>query len=140
MSGQILIDTGPLVAFINRKDRFHDWSDALLTSLSYPLLTCESVITESCFLLSGIHGGESAVMTMVGNGYLKIAFSLINYANDIDALMTQYRSVPMSLADACLVKMAELNRNSTVVTMDSDFEIYRIHRNQPIPLMMPDSW
>lgn len=138
MSGQILIDTGPLVAFVNRKDRFHDWSDALLGTLPYPLLTCEPVITETCFLLSDVYGGESAIMTMISDGYLKTAFSLSSYASTIDSLMTQYRSVPMSLADACLVKMAELNRNSTIVTIDSDFEIYRIHRNQPIPLMTPN--
>ena len=52
--------------------------------------------------------------------------------------MAQYDSVPMSLADACLVRMAEANRNSVVVTLDSDFTIYRMHRNQPIPLLMPD--
>ena len=139
MNGQFLIDTGPLVSLIDRSQRGYEWSYAVFEALPRPLLTCEPVITEACFLLSNIYGGESTVMAMVGSRDLRIAFALNEYAEDINSLMTRYDSVPMSLADACLVKMAELHRNSTVVTMDSDFKIYRKHRNQMIPLIMPDA-
>lgn len=89
-------------------------------------------------MLASTYGGQTAIMKMIARGDLRLAFSLNDCADDIDALMTQYDSVPMSLADACLVKMAEMNPDSTVVTLDSDFKIYRKHRNQLIPLMTPD--
>lgn len=53
------------------------------------------------------------------------------------ALLTRYQSVPVSLADAELVRMAELHSNNTVFTLDSDFQIYRKNRDRPIPLLIP---
>ena len=129
MSRQFLIDTGPLVALLDRRDSFHRWAYTCLKKLPYPLLTCEPVITEACFLLADTRGAQTLILEMMGRGDLRIAFSLNDYANEISALMTQYRSVPMSLADACLVKMAELSAESTVVTIDSDFNIYRKYKN-----------
>ena len=66
-----------------------------------------------------------------------IEFNLGEEVQAIDELMQRYQSVPMSLADACLVRMAELNPASEILTLDSDFLIYRKFRNRPISLIMP---
>jgi len=134
----VLLDTGPLVAFCKGKDNCHQWSKATLQSAQYPYMTCEPVITEALFLLSKTHSGKETVLSLVDDGVIQITCRLDDNANALNKLMTQYASVPMSLADACLVRMAELNRDSAVMTLDSDFKIYRMNRNQPIPVIMPD--
>lgn len=139
MNKTVLLDTGPLVAFLKRNDRFHTWSNSTLRTCHYPLITCEPVITEACFLLSDTYGGHAAVMALLKEGALKIDFSINKNANALDMLIDKYKSVPMSLADACLVRMAELNQGIPIVTCDSDFRIYRMRRNQMIPVIMPDS-
>lgn len=139
MKRQVLLDTGPLVALLDKRDNLHNWTVRTFQDIQYPLLTCEPVITEACFLLSNTYGGQESVMTLIERGAINIDFSLKHHADALSKLIAQYNSVPMSLADACLLKMAELSKNSTVMTFDSDFRIYRMHRNQPIPLMMPDS-
>lgn len=137
MRSRVLIDTGPLVALLKKRDQYHAWAASTVENIRPPLLTCEPVITETCFLLRQIDGTHEIVMDLMADGYLDVDFSLKDEAIAIKTLMTRYQSVPMSLADACLVRMAEYYKNSTVMTLDSDFQIYRINRNQPIPLLMP---
>jgi uncharacterized protein len=139
MRQSVILDTGPLVALLRKKDQFHQWSESTIIALPGPLITCEPVIVEACFLLRHTYAGQEAVMSWIHDGTIQIDFDLEAYADDLRTLMARYASVPMSLADACLVKMAELNRNSSVITLDSDFKIYRLNRNQPIALLMPDN-
>ena len=138
MKQQVLLDTGPLVALINRRDRFHEWVKAEWGKVQPPLLTCEAVLTEACFLLQGIYGGQEAVITFIRKGIVQISFCLKEEVNRISELLTRYRSVPMSLADACLVRMAEQHSEGIVFTLDSDFRIYQRNRNQFIPVIMPE--
>jgi predicted nucleic acid-binding protein len=70
---------------------------------------------------------------------VEIPFNLSHEAQHLEMLMNQYASVPMSFADACLVRMSELIKHSQIISFDSDFLIYRQHQNQIIPLLMPDS-
>ena len=119
-------------------DKFHQWSVQTLNHVQYPILTCEPVLTEVCFLLQKIHLGREKVLQLVQQKYLEIPFYLSPEVESIRTLMQRYDSVPMSLADACLVKMAEIYTDASVLTLDSDFRIYRKHRNQIIPLIMPD--
>ena len=135
---RIIIDTGVLVAFLMGSDKFHQWSVHTLNHIQYPLLTCELVLTEVCFLLQKIHLGREKVLQLVQQKYLEILVYLSPEVESIRILMQRYDSVPMSLADACLVKMAEIYTDASVLTLDSDFRIYRKHRNQIIPLIMPD--
>ena len=135
---RIIVDTGVLVAFLMGSDKFHQWSVQTLNHIQYPILTCEPVLTEVCFLLQRIHLGREKVLQLVEQGYLEIPFYLSPEVESIRILMRRYDSVPMSLADACLVKMAEIYTDASVLTLDSDFRIYRKHRNQIIPLIMPD--
>ena len=75
---------------------------------------------------------------MVQKGHIKVPFHFDDAVEMIEQLMEKYANVPMSFADACLVRMAELYPNSAVLTLDSDFRIYRKNRNQVIPVIMPD--
>ncbi len=67
-----------------------------------------------------------------------IPFALNPEIEAVENLMQRYASVPMSLADACVVRMSEIHEDSSVLTLDSDFRIYRKHRNQNISVIMPD--
>ena len=137
MKQGVLIDTGPLVALFNRRDRFHDWTAAQWNQIAAPMLTCESVVSESCFLLSGIKSGSDLVMQLIQREILRISFHLDEHIDPVKKLLIKYQSVPMSLADACLVRMSELYSNSYVFTLDSDFNLYRKHGRQMIPSIMP---
>ena len=139
MKRQVILDAGPLVALIDRNDRFHNWARREWSQLEHPLLTCESVITESCFLVKNVYGGEAGILSLLRKEVIKIAFKLEDELRQVDELMQRYQSVPMSLADACLVRMAELNPASQVLTLDSDFLIYRKLRDRPISAIMPES-
>jgi predicted nucleic acid-binding protein len=137
MTSRVLLDTGPLVAGINRRDRFHDWTRAQLGEITPPLLTCEPVLAESCFLLHAYSGGSAAVLELVDRGIIKIAFRVEDHVQAIAKLMAKYASVSMSLADACLVRMSELDPQTSIMTIDTGFRIYRRYGRQMIPLIEP---
>jgi len=132
-----LIDTGPLVAFLNRRDRHHEWAKQRLAELKPPLLTCEAVLSEACFLLRAQRGGAEAVLELLERALLQAAFNLDDEATSVRAIVTRYATVPASLADACLVRMAELHAESRVLTLDSHFTIFRIHGRKLIPTILP---
>lgn len=134
----IIIDTGVLVAFLMPNDTFHQWAVSSLQNIQYPVLTCEAVLTEVCFLLQRVHAGHEKALQLVKQGYIEIPFCLSDEIEAVQKLMQRYDSVPISLADACLVRMAETYTDSSVLTLDSDFRIYRQHRNQEISVIMPD--
>ena len=71
MKKHLLMDTGPLVASLNRRDRYHLWAKARLSELEPPISTCEPVLAEACFLLRDIPGGAAAVLTLVDRGVLR---------------------------------------------------------------------
>ncbi|AFY89205.1 type II toxin-antitoxin system VapC family toxin [Chroococcidiopsis thermalis] len=139
MRQQVLLDTGPLVALVNRRDRFHQWVKTEWEQIEPPLLTCEAVITEASFLLSSVYGGQKAVMSLIERGVVQIPFRLEEEVELVGELLDRYQSIPMSLADACMVRMAERYTSSYVLTIDSDFNIYRKQRNQLIPVIMPSN-
>lgn len=137
MREAILLDTGPLVAFLNRADRFHEWALAQWDRLTPPLLTCDAVLAEACFLLRRLPGGSQAVVELLRRDVLHSSFVLQDEADAVTKLIGHYADVPMSLADACLVRMAERHNKSRVLTLDRDFLIYRKHRRHVIPAIMP---
>lgn len=135
----IILDTGPLIAILSETDNYHHWSIQQLADLKGPLITCEAIITEASFLLKKRTTQEPAILLeMVHNGVIEVAFHLNDEAKNIKQLMIKYTNVPMSFADACLVRMAEQYLNSTILTLDSDFRVYRKNGNQIIPVIMPD--
>ena len=138
MKPSIILDTSPLVALIDKSDRFHGWSVQIWKTLVPPLFTCEAVISEACFLLHRTYGGEEAVIALLKSGVIKIPFHLTEEIEAIGNLMQRYQNVPMSLADACLVRMSELIPGSSILTLDSDFRIYRKNQQEMIDLIIAD--
>lgn len=137
MSRLALLDTGPLVAFLNRRDLYHAWAAEQLSAVRAPLLTCESVVSEACFLLRKLEGGVDAVFRLLDRGLVSIALNLADEIPAVRRLLARYRRVPMSLADACLVRLAEIHSESAVLTLDTDFRTYRKNGRQMIPILMP---
>lgn len=138
MSKPTIADTGALVGLIYAKDQWHEWTKQQAASLPLPYLTCEAVMVETCFLLQNVTNGEQTILEYIKAGVLQIDFSLAVEVEVIKTLMNKYDSVPMSLADACLVRMSELRDNAQVFTIDGDFRIYRKHGNKQISLVIPD--
>ena len=135
--GPVILDTGPLVAFLNKRDSWHRWAVEQLAAVKSPLVTCEGVISEACFLLRGLAGGPDAVLELTTRGLLDLSFRAEPVLADIRRLMRRYADVPMSFADACLVRVAEQRPGSAVMTLDADFRRYRRMGRLVIPLIAP---
>jgi len=138
MTGALIIDTGPIVAFLDHRDRHHDWAKTWFKETRSTFLTCEAVITEACFLLRKVPGLEGKVMDFVTRGVFVIGFRLEDEASAVAKLMERYANVPMSLADACLVRMAELYDPCRLLTLDGDFRVYRKQGKVPIAAILPE--
>ncbi len=134
---RVVVDTGPLVALLNRRDRHHAWVRQVLDTIEPPIYTCEAVVSEACFLLGRLAGGQAALLQLLANDVVRIDFRLHTEIETVRGLMRKFATVPMSLADACLVRMSELDAQTTIVTLDSDFRVYRRNRRQVIPTIMP---
>lgn len=133
----LIADTGPLVALLNRNEKEHDWCVHALNGFDGALLTCDSVLTEAFFLLKRTHAGEDALWDLLNRALLKLAFDLSKEKACVQALTKAYKNVPMSLADGCLVRMAELNSDAQIFTLDRDFQVYRKNRNMQISCLAP---
>jgi len=134
----VIVDTGPIVALLNRRDEFHDWTRTTLDTIEPPLLTCEPVLAEASFLVRKLRGGAEAVIDLVTRGVLRVEFRIDTELLALRTLLAKYGSVPMSLADACLVRMVELQPRAAILTLDSDFRVYRRSGRLNVPVIMPD--
>jgi predicted nucleic acid-binding protein len=132
-----IVDTGPLVAFLDRRERHHQWVVGQIGELEPPLLTCEAVLVEAMHLLAREPVAHAALLRLAVNGALDLAFQLAEHIESVSALMLKYADRPMSLADGCLVRMAEMHGRHAILTLDSDFTIYRKHGREPIDLIRP---
>lgn len=137
MTEAVLVDTGPIVAFLNSRDRHHEWSKETFAEIDAPVLSCEAVLSEACFLLRNARGGGEAVLKLVERGLVRLHFRLESETGPVRRLLSRYSNVPMSLADACLVRMSEQVSNSVLITLDRDFNVYRKHGRNVIPTRMP---
>jgi predicted nucleic acid-binding protein len=138
MRRRVLLDAGPLVAILDARDQYHEWAVSQWEQLDPPLLTCEAVLSEACFLVRHLPHGARAVMNLLENSAVEAAFRLEDHVASVSELMVKYANVPISLADACLVCMAEIQSGATVLTLDSDFRIYRKRNRQVVPVIMPE--
>jgi predicted nucleic acid-binding protein len=133
-----LVDTGPLVAALNRRDTHHAWAKDLLGSIRPPLLTCEAVLSEAAYLLRDVAGGPDALLELVTRSLVRSRFSLQDEAPAVRQLLARYTSARMDLADACLVRMSELHADCELLTVDSEFrDVYRRRGRQVIATLMP---
>lgn len=137
MTRWAIVDTGPLVALLDRRERHHAWAVEQVRSVAPPLLVCEPVLVEAFFLLARLPDAEDALFGLIEKGALRIAFHLEDHLKEIQGLREKYRDRPISLADACLVRMAELFDDHHVFTLDSDFTVYRKHWRKSLALIHP---
>jgi predicted nucleic acid-binding protein len=133
----VIADTGPLVAIMDRSDRHHRWAEERNSQLPRPLLVCEAVLAEAAYLLARFSAGHDGLFRLIEGGALVIAFQIREHVPVLRQLLAKYRDRPMSLADACVVHMAEIYDEAAVFTLDSDFTIYRKNGRTPIDLICP---
>jgi predicted nucleic acid-binding protein len=131
-----LLDTGVIVALLDRDEHRHLQCVEVVSDIVGPLATCEAVIAESCYLLRRTHGAPEAVIRNVANGVFQTPVRLVDQTASIEKLLKKYRNVPMDLADACLVDLADQIDTGQILTLDSDFEIYRWRSRRKFQLLV----
>ena len=134
---RVLVDTGPLLAYLNRRDRHHTWAVGCWKALTDPLWTCEAVVSEVIFLLQLEGVGPEPMLRLIERDLVRFDFALDDHRAGVFRLLRKYRDRPMSVADACLVRMAERADASQVFTTDRDFLVYRRKGRHVIPLLSP---
>ncbi len=135
MARNVLVDAGFLVALLSRRDSHHQWAVTQAPGHAPPWRTCEAVLSEAFHLLGA--RGAPGLSALLRRRALIAAFDLDNDVESVLKLLQKYADVPMSLADACLVRMTETLPDPIILTTDSDFRIYRRHSRQMVPCMMP---
>jgi predicted nucleic acid-binding protein len=129
-----IADTGFVVAFQNRNDRYHAWAVDLAESVTEPLLACESVLSEAAFHL----GSTGAVLALVDDGLLRLAFDCSRHLQALRDLAERYRDRRPDFADLCIIRMSEINPYHPVITIDAtDFRIYRRNKREMIATISP---
>jgi predicted nucleic acid-binding protein len=132
-----LLDTGPIVAYLYSRDAYHDWAVEAFSEVQPPVITCEAVLTEACFLIERNRWPAMRVLEYVLESEIRIGLQLEHEIEAIRGLMQRYANVPMSLADACLVRLAEIT-DLPICTLDHDFAIYRAGRRRSLTLITPE--
>lgn len=132
----VLVDTGFIVARLDRSERNHAQCLEVGDSLTEPLITCEAVIAESCHLLRHLKGAKEAILENVEKGVIQLPFVLASRAAEVARLLKKYGDVSMDLADACLVDLATQTGTGRILTLDSDFKFYRWGKNRPFEVLL----
>jgi uncharacterized protein len=135
MARSVLVDAGFVVALLSRRDSHHRWAVTTAPRLAPPWSTCEAVLSEAFHLLGA--RGAPGLSALLRRRPVLVAFDLANDLEAVLKLMQKYAQVPMSLADACLVRMTETLADPVVLTTDTDFRVYRRHSRQVVPCVMP---
>jgi len=136
LSRTVLLDTGVIVALLDRSERRHADCARAIQGIGAHLVTCEAVLAEACYLLRGVPGGPAAVLANVEKGTFQLPFHLAADAKEVAGLIDRYADVPIDLADACLVRLAELVDSPRILTLDADFRTYRWRRRRVFDLLV----
>lgn len=129
-----ILDAGPLIAALNREDHYHHWACETMARLGPPFYSCSEALAEA----AAMTGRPAAVVEMIEAGEIVLAFDLAAQAAGVLKLLRKYADREMDLADACIVRMTELMRDSQVLTLDrADFSVYRRNGRDLIPLVAP---
>jgi predicted nucleic acid-binding protein len=120
---------------LNRRDTHHSWANAQSLKFSRPWKTCEAVLSETIYMLGA--SGAPIFVELLRRRAVVCSFQVDEHVDDIVRLLGKYADVPMSLADACLVRMTETLSDPILLTTDSDFSVYRRHGRQVIPCVTP---
>ena len=136
MARNVLVDAGFLVALLSSRDTHHQWAVTQASELPPPWSTCEAVLSEA-FHLIGDRGVPNLAALLRRRAVL-ISFTLAENPDPVLKLIEKYSNVPMSLADACLVRMTETLADPIILTTDQDFRVYRRHSRQVVPCVTPE--
>lgn len=129
-----ILDAGPLIASLNRRDSHHRWACETLERLGPPFYSCPEAMAEA----AAMTGQAAAIVEMIQAKEILLAFDLAEQTASVLALLRKYADSEMDLADACIVRMSELMRDSRVVTLDrTDFAVYRRNGRDLIPVISP---
>src|SRR5262245_41500239 len=134
MAANVLADAGFLVALLNRRDGNHSWAVAQARQLPPPWKTCEAALSAAVRLLGA--NAVSILGDFLKRGAVLIAFRVDEGVEEILRLMEKYADVPMSFADACLVRMTEALSDPVLLTTDADFRVYRRHGRRIVPCII----
>lgn len=132
----VLLDTGVIVALIDLRERYHGQCIDFVERLERPLITCEAVIAESCYLLRALPRGIETIIENIERGMVQIPFQLSQSAAPVRTFLKKYHDLPSSLADACLIHLADLFDTGDILTLDHDFMTYRWRRNRSFRLLI----
>jgi len=131
----ILLDTGVIVALLDRSEKFHRRCADALRELDAPLITCEAVMAESCCLVRNLPGAPEAIIANVAEGIFQIPFQLSREAVGVRSILRKYQDREIDLADACLIHLANEFETGDILTLDKDFQVYRWGRNKGFRLL-----
>ena len=131
----VLLDTGVIVALLDRSERLHATCAKAVQETEAPLVTCEAVIAESCYLLRNLAGAAEAVIENVAAGIFQIPFQLSHEAASVRQVLRKYRDRQIDLADACLIRLADEFGTADILTLDGDFAVYRWGRNKAFRML-----
>lgn len=132
----VLLDTGVIVALLDRSERHHAQCVATVEALDGALVSCEAVIAESCYLLRKLPGAAETVLENVERDVFHIPLQLSQSAAAVRSIMRKYRDLPADFADACLIHLADQLNTGDILTLDRDFLSYRWRRNRPFHLIV----
>ncbi len=132
----VLLDTGCIVALLDRSEQHHEQCAEVVAELEAPLITCEPVLAKACYLLRGLRGAPAAVLQNVERGIFLVPYRLAGGVAAVLKLVKKYADVPMDLADACLVDMAARYQTGRILTLDRDFVVYRWGKSRPFELLL----
>lgn len=133
----VLLDTGAIVAALDRSDRYHAACSEALAGIAAPLVTCEPVIAEACYLLRNLKGAADAVLANVAAGNFRLPFSLTESAESVRNILRKYHDSEIDLADACLIHIATELRTPEILTLDDDFKHYRWGKHNAFRMLIP---
>jgi predicted nucleic acid-binding protein len=131
----VLLDTGFIVALLDRSESFHKTCARAVREVEAPLVTCEAVITESCYLLRSLSGASEAVIENIAAGIFQIPFQLSRDTAGVKQVLRKYKDRKIDLADACLIRLADQFGTGDILTLDQDFAIYRWGKNKPFRVL-----
>ena len=131
----VLLDASFIVALLDRSESLHKTCARTIREVQAPLVTCEAVITESCYLLRNLSGASEAVIENVAAGIFQVPFQLSRETAAVKQLLRKYKDRKIDLADACLIRLADQFGTADILTLDRDFAIYRWGKNKPFRVL-----
>lgn len=136
MRGQVLVDTGPIVAILSESDEHHKACVEQLQHIRGPLLTCWPVITEAAWLMRGYPLVVGKLLSSFNGRPFELVPLNEEDLSGIAAILAKYESLGIQIADASLVHLANREAIETIFTLDRrDFGVLRLARGKKLRLI-----